>query len=56
MARKKSEKTEEIQGIDLRKIKSIELTLDIKVPKEDFDKLLMSMSNIKKENNKGDKK
>ena len=41
--------TVEGKEVDLGKIKSVKLTLDVEFSKEEFDKLLMSMSNVKTE-------
>ena len=37
------------QEVDLSKVKSIQFTLEIKIPKEEFDKLLGEMANLKLE-------
>lgn len=46
MAKKKRKIVVDGQEIDLSKIKSVKLTLDLEIPKSEFDKLLNSMSNI----------
>ena len=47
MAKKKKKIVVEGQEVDLSKIKSMQFTLDLQIPKEEFDKLLASMANIK---------
>lgn len=42
------------QEVDLSKIKSIQFTLDLQIPKEEFDKLLSSMANIKSDKDEKD--
>lgn len=54
MAKKKKKIVVEGQEVDLSKIKSIQFALDLQIPKEDFDKLLAAMANIKSD--KGEKK
>ena len=46
MAKKKKKIVVEGQEVDLSKIKSMQFTLDLQIPKEEFDKLLAAMANI----------
>lgn len=46
MAKKKKKIVVEGQEVDLSKIKSLQFTLDLQIPKEEFDKLLSSMANL----------
>ncbi len=46
MAKKKNKIVVEGQEVDLSKIKSVKMTLDLEIPKSEFDKLLKSMSNV----------
>lgn len=43
---KKKKIVVEGQEVDLSEIKSLKLTLDLEIPKSEFDKLLKSMSNV----------
>ena len=49
MGKKKGKMKVEGQEVDLGKIKSIKWTLDVEVPKEEFDKLVKAMLASKKE-------
>lgn len=46
MAKKKKKIVVEGQEVDLSKIKSVKLTLNLEIPKSEFDKLLKSMSDV----------
>lgn len=46
MTKKKKKIVVEGQEVDLSKIKSLQFTLDLQIPKEEFDKLLSSMANL----------
>lgn len=54
MTKKKKKIVVDGQEVDLRKIKSIQFTLDLQIPKEEFDKLLSSMANIKSDKDEKD--
>ena len=54
MAKKKKKIVVDGQEVDLSKIKSIRFTLDLQIPKEEFDKLLSSMANIKSDKDEKD--
>ena len=49
MTKKKKKIVVEGQEVDLSKVKSIQFTLDLTIPKEEFDKLLGEMANLKLE-------
>ena len=54
MTKKKKKIVVDGQEVDLSKIKSIQFTLDLQIPKEKFDKLLSSMANIKSDKDEKD--
>ncbi len=54
MTKKKKKIVVDGQEVDLSKIKSIQFTLDLQIPKEEFDKLLSSMANIKSDKDEKD--
>ena len=54
MTKKKKKIVVDGQEVDLSKIKSIQFTLDLQIPKEEFDKLLSSMANIKTDKDEKD--
>ena len=58
MAKKKKKIVVEGQEVDLSKIESMQFTLDLQIPKVEFDKLLASMANLnmEKEETKSEKK
>lgn len=54
MAKKEKKIEAKGQEVDLSKIKSVRFTLDLKIPKEDFDELLKKMSGIVVDEKKGE--